>query len=125
MNLLLDTHILLWWLGDHPSLSPKCHAAIANGSNLVFVSAAVIWEVRIKQSVGKLRIPNGFREILAQQAFIWLPITVDHAHALEGMPLHHRDPFDRMLIAQAHVENFTVVTHDSVFRKYKIAVMSN
>lgn len=124
MNLLLDTHVLLWWLDDHPSLSQRCRSAIADGSNLVFVSAAVVWEIRIKQAVGKLKIPTAFRRILVQQPFNWLPITVDHAHALEGLPLHHRDPFDRMLIAQAHIEGFTVVTHDFIFRKYKIPVMS-
>jgi PIN domain nuclease of toxin-antitoxin system len=123
MNLLLDTHVLLWWLDDHPSLSRRCRSAVADGSNLVFVSAVVIWEIRIKQTVGKLKIPTAFRQILAQQPFNWLPITVDHAHALEGLPLHHRDPFDRMLIAQAQIEGFTVVTHDSIFRKYKIPVM--
>lgn len=124
MNLLLDTHVLLWWLDDHPSLSRRCRSAVADGSNLVFVSAAIIWEIRIKQAVGKLKIPPAFRQILSQQPFNWLPITVDHAHALEGLPLHHRDPFDRMLIAQAQIEGFTVVTHDSIFRKYKIPVMS-
>ena len=124
MNLLLDTHALLWWLDDHPGLSPRCRSKIADGGNLVFVSSAVIWEIRIKQAVGKLKIPATFRETLTRQPFDWLPITVDHAHALEGLPLHHRDPFDRMLVAQAQFEGFTVVTHDSVFRKYKISVMS-
>jgi PIN domain nuclease of toxin-antitoxin system len=123
MNLLLDTHVLLWWLDDHPSLSRRCRSAIADGNNLIFVSAAVIWEIRIKQALGKLKIPEGFREVLDRQAFNWLPIAVEHAHAIEGLPAHHRDPFDRMLVAQARVEGFTVVTHDAVFRKYKIAVM--
>lgn len=124
MNLLLDTHVLLWWLDDHPSLSQPCRSAIADGGNLVFVSATVIWEIRIKQAVGKLKIPHTFRRTLDQQAFSWLPITVDHAHALAALPPHHRDPFDRMLIAQAHAEGFTVVTHDSIFKKYRIPVMS-
>jgi PIN domain nuclease of toxin-antitoxin system len=123
VNLLLDTHVLLWWLDDHPALSKSCRSAMADGNNLVFVSAAVIWEIRIKQALGKLKIPSAFREILEQQSFNWLSITVEHAHALEDLPAHHRDPFDRMLIAQAHVEGFTVATHDAVFRKYKIPVM--
>jgi PIN domain nuclease of toxin-antitoxin system len=96
---------------------------MADGNNLVFVSAAVIWEIRIKQALGKLKVPSAFREILDQQSFNWLSITVEHAHALESLPAYHRDPFDRMLIAQAGVEGFTVITHDAVFRKYKIPVM--
>jgi len=123
VNLLLDTHVLLWWLDDHPALTTSCRSAMADGNNLVFVSAAVIWEIRIKQALGKLKIPSAFREILDQQSFNWLSITVEHAHALESLPAHHRDPFDRMLAAQARVEGFTVVTHDAVFRKYKIPVM--
>ncbi|MFO7708306.1 MAG: type II toxin-antitoxin system VapC family toxin [Desulfobacterales bacterium] len=123
MNLLLDTHVLLWWLDDHPALSKPCRSAMADGSNLVFVSAAVIWEIRIKQALGKLKIPSKFREVLDQQPFNWLPITVEHAHAIQILPAHHRDPFDRMLIAQARVEGFTMVTHDAVFRKYKIPLM--
>lgn len=123
MNLLLDTHVLLWWLDDHPTLSKSCRSAIADGNNLVFVSAVVIWEIRIKQVLGKLKIPSAFRAILDQQSFNWLSITVEHAHALENLPAHHRDPFDRMLVAQASIEGFTLVTHDAIFRKYKIPVM--
>ena len=123
MNLLLDTHVLLWWLDDHPALSKPCRSAMADGNNLVFVSAAVIWEIRIKQALGKLKIPSTFQEILDQQPFNRLPITVEHAQAIESLPAHHSDPFDRMLVAQARVEGFTVVTHDAVFRKYKIPVL--
>ena len=96
---------------------------MADGDNLVFVSAAVIWEIRIKQALGKLKIPSAFHEILDQQSFNWLSITVEHAHALESLAAHHRDPFDRMLIAQAGVEGFTIVTLNAIFRKYKIPVM--
>lgn len=123
MNLLLDTLVLLWWLDDHPALSKPCRSAMADGNNLVFVSAAVIWEIRIKQALGKLKIPSAFREILDQESFKWLSITVEHALALESLPAYHRDPFDRMLVAQASVEGFTVVTRDAVFQKYKIPVM--
>jgi len=123
VNLLLDTHVLLWWLDDHPALSKPCRSAIADGNNLVFVSAVVIWEIRIKQALGKLKVPSAFRAILDQQSFNWLSITVEHAHALENLPAHHRDPFDRMLVAQAGIEGFTLVTHDPIFRKYKIPIM--
>lgn len=119
MNLLIDTHILLWWLDDNPALTGRARAAVADGKNLVFVSAAVIWEIRIKQAIGKLILPENFRTILEQQPFLSLPVTAEHAHALEGLPFHHRDPFDRILIAQARTEGFTVVTHDPVFAKYE------
>jgi PIN domain nuclease of toxin-antitoxin system len=123
MNLLLDTHALLWWLDDNPSLSKKAKRSIADGTNSVFVSAAVIWEIEIKNALGKLKIPSNFREVLRQQTFEMLPVTVEHAHAVGDLPAHHRDPFDRMVIAQARVEGFTVVTRDSIFGRYKIPII--
>ena len=123
MNLLLDTHILLWWLDDNPTLSGRAREAIAEGTNLVFVSATVIWEIRIKQSLGKLKIPKDFKNILDQQPFEMLAITSEHAHAVGNLPSYHRDPFDRMLIAQAKVEELTVVTRDIHFKKYKIPIL--
>ena len=98
MNLLLDTHVLLWWLDDNPILLVKAKEAIANGNNMVFVSAVTIWEISIKHTLGKLEISVNFRKILEQQAFEMLSITADHAHLIRELPAHHRDPFDRMLI---------------------------
>ena len=121
MNLLLDTHVLLWWLDDHPSLSEKARGIIADGNNLAFVSAAVIWEIRIKQALGKLEVPSEFRPVLDQQPFEMLAITAEHAHAVGDLPAFHRDPFDRMLIAQATVEGFTVVSRDTIIEKYRIS----
>jgi len=123
MNLLLDTHVLLWWLDDHPTLSKKAKAAIADGKNLVFISAVVIWEIRIKQALGKLEIPKNFRQVLDAQPFIMLDITVEHAHAVGDLPAHHRDPFDRMLVAQTKVEHLTLVTRDIRLKKYKIPLI--
>ena len=123
MNLLLDTHVLLWWLDDHPTLSKKAKAAIADGENLVFVSAVIIWEIRIKQALGKLEIPRNFRRVLDDQPFEILDITVEHAHAAGDLPAHHRDPFDRMLVAQAKVEGLTLVTRDIRLKKYKIPLI--
>jgi PIN domain nuclease of toxin-antitoxin system len=123
MNLLLDTHVLLWWLNGHPSLSKKSQAAIADGKNLVFISAVVVWEIRIKEAVGKLEIPRNFKRVLDSQPFEMLDITVEHAHAVRDLPIHHRDPFDRMLVAQAKVEGFTLVTHDVRLKKYKVSMM--
>ena len=120
MNLLLDTHALLWWLDANPLLSEKARLHIADGSNLVFVSAAVIWEIRIKQALGKLEIPTNFRQVLDQQPFEMLAITAEHAHTVGDLPAIHRDPSYRMLVAQAKVEGFTIVTRDSIFEQYKI-----
>ena len=123
MNLLLDTHVLLWWLDANPTLSEKAKSTIADGNNLVFVSSAVIWEIRIKQALGKLEIPSNFRKVLDRQPFEMLAISAEHAHAVGDLPAHHRDPFDRMLIAQATVERLTLVTRDTIIRDYKIPVI--
>ncbi len=123
MNLLLDTHVLLWWLDDEPSLSEAAKATISDGKNVVFVSSAVIWEIRIKQALGKLEIPPNFRQVLDQQPFEMLAITAEHAYAIGDLPLHHRDPFDRMLIAQATIERLTIVTRDIIIKEYNIPII--
>ena len=123
MNLLLDTHVLLWWLDDDPTLGEKARDMITDGSNLAFVSAAVIWEIRIKEAIGKLSIPKNFKGVLDQQPFEMLDITAEHAHMISALPLYHRDPFDRMLIAQAKVERLSLVTRDVHFKKYKIQIL--
>jgi len=123
MNLLLDTHVLLWWLDDHPNLSEKARTAIADGKNLVLVSAVVVWEIRIKQALGRLKVPRNFRSALDDQPFDMLDITVEHAHTVGDLPPHHRDPFDRMLVAQAKVEGLTLVTRDIGLKRYKIPII--
>jgi PIN domain nuclease of toxin-antitoxin system len=123
VNLLLDTHALLWWLDDRPTLSTAARAAIADTGNLILISAAVIWEIKIKQRLGKLKIPRNFRKVLDVQPFEMLSITVEHAYAVGELPVHHRDPFDRILIAQAKVEGLTVVTRDNCFGKYRISTI--
>lgn len=123
MRLLLDTHALLWWLDDAPELSDTARAAIASGGNVVFVSAATIWEIRIKQAIGKLQIPAEFEQVLDEQGFDSLDVTSRHAHALADLPLHHRDPFDRILIAQARVERLRIVTRDVSFSSYDVPMI--
>ena len=120
MNLLLDTHVLLWWLADDPGLSEKQRSAIADPANVVYVSAASAWEIAIKKALGKLIAPNDLRAALVASELEQLPVTVAHAEAVGGLPPHHRDPFDRMLIAQAGVEDLTVVTGDPVFAQYEV-----
>jgi PIN domain nuclease of toxin-antitoxin system len=123
LNILLDTQVLLWWLDDNPVLSDKARKPISDGGNLIFVSAAVVWEIRIKQSLGKLDIPPNFRQVLEQQPFEFLAITIEHAYAVGELPAIHRDPFDRMLIAQAKTEGFTILTRDPLFKEYMVALI--
>lgn len=125
MNLFLDTHIVLWWLDDNPQLSIPARHGIMDTGNVIIVSAAVIWEIRIKQALGKLQIDPGFYKVIQQQGFELLPITADHAFAVGNLPTHHRDPFDRIIIAQTIFEGFTLVTHDDIFQKYGIPIFPN
>ena len=123
MNLLLDTHVVLWWLSDDPTLSDAARSVIADPENTVFLSAVVVWEIRIKQGIGKLDLPKDFGEVLAQQSFPELSITVQHADAIAMLPAIHRDPFDRLLVAQAMVEKMTIVTRDSAIAAYGVDVI--
>ncbi len=123
MNFLLDTHVLLWWLDDNPALSEKARSVIADGEHLVFISAATIWEIRIKEALGKLKIPSNFQKVLSEQSFEMLDITFDHAHAISTLPNHHRDPFDRMLVAQAKTEGLSLVTRDRQLKNYNIPIV--
>jgi PIN domain nuclease of toxin-antitoxin system len=122
MNLILDTHVLLWWLAGASELSDAARRLISDPSHVVFVSAASVWEIRIKQRLGKLSVPPNFASTLSAQSMEELSINHAHAHAVEKLPMLHRDPFDRMLIAQAKCEGLIVVTHDRMFERYGISV---
>ena len=123
MKLLLGTHVLLWWLDDNPALLEQAHSTITDSHNLVALSAVTILEIGIKQALGKLTIPKNFFEIIKRQPFEMLSFAPDHSYGTGDLPMHHRYPFDRMIITQAKLEGFTVVTHDAVFRKYDIPVL--
>ena len=124
MRLLLDTHILLWWLSDDASLSDAARIAIRDPASGVFVSAAAAWEIAIKHALGKLEFPVAqFSRILAKEGFEPLGITVDHAVIAGELPPFHNDPFDRMLVAQAQHEGLTLVTADPMIRRYAVAVL--
>jgi PIN domain nuclease of toxin-antitoxin system len=122
VSLLLDTHVVLWWLTDDPTLSDDIKARLDHEPD-VYVSAATIWEVAIKQAAGKLLGPSGLPERIRDSGFAPLPIGFEHAIAAGCLPLIHRDPFDRMLIAQAQCENLTLVTRDPLCQKYDVAVL--
>ncbi len=123
MNLLLDTHVLIWVFSQDSSLSPTATEAIRDGRNLVFVSAATAWEIAIKKALGKLRIPGNYQEGLKRYRFTPLDITTEHALAVEKLAPHHKDPFDRMLIAQVQIERLTLVTHDPNMKAYGIPII--
>lgn len=118
MILLLDAHALLWWLADGAELSGEARGAIADPSNEVLISAATIWEIEIKRALGKLVAPRGLVAALEPAGFSSLPITTADAELAGGLPAHHRDPFDRMLVAQATRLDAVVVTRDPIFRQY-------
>jgi PIN domain nuclease of toxin-antitoxin system len=122
VRLLLDTHVALWWHADDRRLRAAGRRAIA-GAAEVWVSAASAWEVSIKVALGKLRPPGAFDEAVEASGFRQLPVTFRHAAGAGALPLRHRDPFDRMLVAQAQLEDLTLVTHDDVFDRYGVAVL--
>lgn len=122
MRLLVDTHLLLWWLEDNPALSAEAREAIRDPENTVFVSAVSLWEIWLKQSLGKLRLPVDFTERLAAESFESLPLMAAHTRQVALLPWHHRDPFDRMLVAQAQVEKLVLLTADSALTAYGSAV---
>jgi PIN domain nuclease of toxin-antitoxin system len=121
-RLLVDTHALLWWLTDDPALSPRAREAIADPENEPLVSTASVWEIAIKRSLGKLTAADDLPERISGAGFAWLDVGAQHAWQLRGLPLHHRDPFDRLLIAQAMVERLPVVTADQQFGAYGVDV---
>ncbi|PYV15012.1 MAG: PIN domain nuclease [Acidobacteria bacterium] len=123
MRLLLDTHALLWWLGANPTLSAKAHAAIAAPDSDVYVSAVTAWEIVIKKRLGKLKAPPALDREVAAHQFEPLPVTLAHALAVERLPDHHEDPFDRMLVAQAIVEDLVLITRDPNIRKYPVRII--
>jgi PIN domain nuclease of toxin-antitoxin system len=123
VSLLLDTHVVLWWLTDDPTLSDNIKDQLDHEPD-VYVSAATVWEVAIKQAMGKLKEPADLPERIRDSGFRELPITSEHAIAAGRLPLIHRDPFDRMLVAQAQRENLTLVTKDPHILEYPVSVLA-
>ena len=123
MRLILDTHAALWWLTGDSRFGASAEAEIADATNQVLLSAAVVWEVAIKRSLGKLEVPDDLAATLLAGGAEPLPIGLEHAAAVEALPWHHRDPFDRLLIAQAIVERAALVSHDAAFSAYDVRVV--
>jgi PIN domain nuclease of toxin-antitoxin system len=123
MSLLLDTHVVLWWLTDDSTLAAEIKDRLDHEPD-VYVSPATIWEVTIKQSIGKLGKPADLPERIRDSGFRHLNITAEHGIVAGRLPLIHRDPFDRMLIAQAQVEQLTLVTRDAEIPKYAVDTLA-
>ena len=121
-RLLIDTHALLWWLTDDPALSPAARTAIAEPANEPFVSAASLWEIAIKRSLGKLAAPEDLPDSISQEGFALLAISAQHAWRVGDLPMHNRDPFDRLLVAQALIERLPIITADARFSGYGVEV---
>jgi PIN domain nuclease of toxin-antitoxin system len=123
MRVLLDTHILLWWLADDEKLPTLAAATIADPDVEVMVSAAAAWEIAVKRRRGRLHAPEDLLGALEGNDFAALPITAAHALAAGDLPDHHADPFDRMLIAQSITEGLTLISGDSRFHSYDVALL--
>jgi PIN domain nuclease of toxin-antitoxin system len=124
LNLLLDTHALIWWLAGDPALSPRASEAIANEANPVAISAASAMEIATKVRIGKLPdaalLAQDFESIIAAQGFDELPITPRHARLAGAMNIAHKDPFDRLLIAQAQAEDMVLVSNEALFDGFAV-----
>jgi PIN domain nuclease of toxin-antitoxin system len=124
VTLLLDTHAFLWWLGDDPQLGATARSAVADPETLVLVSAASAWEIAVKRALGKLRAPGSISDWIVTAGFLELAISVAHAvRSAELEPLH-RDPFDRLLVAQAELEGLTLVTSDERLAAYGVPTLA-
>jgi PIN domain nuclease of toxin-antitoxin system len=127
ISCLIDTHILLWWVFDDSQLSPECREIIRSPENQILVSSASAWEIATKYRIGKLPeakvLVAQYESVLQQAAFIDLPVTTAHALLAGNLPIEHRDPFDRMIMAQGELENLPVMTYDAAFHTGRIQVV--
>ena len=127
MKALLDTHIFLWWITDHPKLSSRARQIISDGKNELFLSAVSGWEIAIKAQLGRIQIPDKPEVFISEQmvanAIVGLPIQISHAVHVYNLPLHHRDPFDRLLVAQAQLEGLPILTDDPQISQYPVKVI--
>jgi PIN domain nuclease of toxin-antitoxin system len=124
MKLLLDTHAALWWWDEHQRLSAPAKKAISAAGNQIYFSAASAWEIATKNRLGKLPVPTDFlasiERYVADEGWVALPVSINHSQLAGSWPVEHRDPFDRMLAAQARLEKLTLVTLDEAFEEFGI-----
>ncbi len=124
MKGILDTHTFLWWITDSPQLSPRVREIVSNGDNVLFLSAVSGWEMAIKAKLGKLHLPGNLESFISEQlavnAINTLPVQMSHALHVYILPDHHRDPFDRILVAQAQLEKLPIITIDPQISQYSV-----
>jgi len=124
MKGILDTHTFLWWITDSPQLSPRVREIVSNGDNVLFLSAVSGWEMAIKAKLGKLHLPGNLESFISEQlavnAINTLPVQMSHALHVYILPDHHRDPFDRILVAQAQLEKLPIITIDPQINQYSV-----
>ena len=123
MRYLVDTHALLWALGEPHNLSPAARKAIADPANLIIVSSVSLWECAIKASIGKLDLPDDFFDAVPEAGYEVMPIRISHLNLYRTLPLHHRDPFDRLLVAQAMAESLTLISRDPEIARYQVRIL--
>ena len=123
-RILLDTHALIWWFDGDEKLGLNAREQISNPDNDIYVSAATVWEMSIKQQMGKLVAPEDIESKVEHAGFSSLPISLFHGQQAGRLPFHHKDPFDRMLIAQAQAEGLQILTKDEQFRDYGIRLIN-
>ena len=122
-RLLLDTHAFLWWVSDDSLLRRDAHAALSDPRNEVFVSAITAWEITVKRLKGQMEAPANLAPLVDEKGFTHLPLSFQHAELAGRLPLHHKDPFDRFLIAQAQAEGLTIVTRDAYMPLYGVRTL--
>lgn len=126
MNLLLDTHIALWAITDSPKLSQQAHELILSPKTTVWVSAVTVWEIAIKYSLGRGEMPVSSKDAVRyfqESGYRFLPIEIEHVVAVEDLPIHHQDPFDRLLVAQAMIEPMRLISHDPMVALYSDTII--
>lgn len=122
MRYLLDTHALLWWVSEPALLSKEALAVLEDGNTTVYVSAVSAWEIVVKRALGKLDVTDKIFDVIEEQ-FVELPVFIAHTKTLAKLPSHHKDPFDRLLIAQAKTEGMTLISRDTEFVRYKVPLL--
>ncbi len=123
MGYLLDTHVLLWWLTTPEKIAKTAHQIIQDKANLIYISSASFWELAIKKSIGKLELPYNLLETAVAEGFKYLPIMPEEALGVADLPLLHADPFDRLLVIQAKLNDLIIMTHDTKIMQYPVVTV--
>ena len=123
MKYLVDTHIFICWMKQDKRIKKEIKSILQDPQNYIYLSIATVWEIVVKKKIGKLKVPHDWKVTLKESNFLLLPISLEHVYKLENLPLHHRDPFDRMLVSQAIVENATLITGDNKLWQYDVALL--